>query len=174
MRAMTEPPSQRPSPPPPDAPGERPPKRLLDRAPSERLAASSGLAGSAGPTEPTRAGSFGAALALGLLAAAGGALVHVVVATALGWTGGLLVVAASLGIVVGMAVAFGARGSLPAVRRRSLAMGLALGGLVVAIAVNWALSGMYLGPLDYVIQVYGLLVPLQALLAALGALAGAR
>ncbi len=33
---------------------------------------------------------------------------------------------------------------------------------------------MYLGPLDFVDQVYGLLVPLQLLLAAVGAVAGSR
>ncbi len=44
-------------------------------------------------------------------------------------------------------------------------LGLALGALAVAAsAINWALSGMYLGPVDYLVQVYGLLVPLQAAL----------
>jgi hypothetical protein len=33
---------------------------------------------------------------------------------------------------------------------------------------------MYLGPLDYLVQVYGFLVPLQAALAVAGALAGSR
>jgi hypothetical protein len=52
---------------------------------------------------------------------------------------------------------------------RSVAYGAAAG----AVGINWALSGMYLGPLDYLVQVYGLLVPLQAALVA-GAVAGSR
>ena len=33
---------------------------------------------------------------------------------------------------------------------------------------------MFLGPLDYILEVYGLLVPAQLALAAFGALAGSR
>jgi hypothetical protein len=58
--------------------------------------------------------------------------------------------------------------------REALAIGLALGALTVAVAINWALSGMYLGPLDYLVQVYGLLVPLQVALVVTGAVAGSR
>jgi hypothetical protein len=76
--------------------------------------------------------------------------------------------------MVGLAVAVGGAGAVRARVRRSLAVALALTGLAVAIGLNWALSGMYLGPLDYLAQVYGALVPLQAALAVLGALAGSR
>jgi len=56
----------------------------------------------------------------------------------------------------------------------AVAIALALGAVVAASGINWALSGMYLGPIDYLAQVYGLLVPAQLLLAFAGALAGAR
>jgi len=99
---------------------------------------------------------------------------HAVAATALLLTGGLLVVAATLGIGVGLAVGVGARRALAPGTRRALAASLALVSLGAAMAVGWTLSGRYLGPLDYLGQVYGLLVPLQAVLAVAGALGGAR
>ena len=95
-------------------------------------------------------------------------------ATLLLWTGALLVVAVVVGILVGLAVALGAGRSLRPAARRWLAVALALAALAVAVGVNWALSGMFLGPVDYLAQVYGLLVPLQAVLAAVGAVAGSR
>jgi hypothetical protein len=148
--------------------GDRPPKRLLERAPSDRLATTA--AGEA----PSAAGSTARALAYGLGAAAAGVAVHVAAATLLLWTGALLVVAVTIGIVVGLAVAVGGGTALRASTRRSLAVVLGVGAVVVATGVNWMLSGMYLGPFDYVVQVYGLLVPAQLALAAAGALAGSR
>jgi hypothetical protein len=44
--------------------------------------------------------------------------------------------------------------------------------VAVALAANWGLSGAYLGPIDYLDQVYGLLAPLQVVAAAAGAFAG--
>jgi hypothetical protein len=98
----------------------------------------------------------------------------VAAATLLLWTGGLLFVAVLLGIVVGLAVAAGAGRSLRPVARRALAVALALAALAVAAGVDWALSGMFLRPLDFVAQVYGLLVPLEVVLAAAGAVVGSR
>ena len=150
--------------------GDRPPKRVLERPPSEHLAASRAAEAEA----PATKGSTARALAYGLAAAAAGAAVHVAAATLLLWTGALLVVAVTIGIVVGLAVAVGGGTTLRASARRTLAIVLAVGAVVVAVGVNWAASGMYLGPLDYVVQVYGLLVPFQLALAAAGALAGSR
>jgi hypothetical protein len=165
-------------PPPARSPGERPRRRLLAQAPSDRLYARAGGArrdgGAARATQPASAGSAPRSLALGVAAAAIGAAVHLAAATLLLWTGALLVVAVVVGILAGMAVALGARRSLRPAARRWLAVALALAALAFAIGVNWALSGMFLGPLDYVAQVYGLLVPLQVVLAAVGAVAGSR
>lgn len=119
-------------------------------------------------------GSATRSLAFGLAAGAVGAAVHVAASTLLLWTGALLVVAVVLGILVGLAVALGAGGSLRPAARHWLAAGLALGALGIALVVSWILSGMYLGPLDYLAQVYGILVPLQAVLAAAGAVAWSR
>lgn len=155
--------------PPRDLPGERPPKRLLDQAPSERQGGSPPPAGAAAvPGE----GSPGRAVAFGLVAAAAGAIVHLAAATLLLWTGALLVVAVTIGIGAGLAVAIGAGRAMRLRTRRALALGLALGSIALAVGSSWALSGMYLGPLDYLAQVYGLLVPLQLALAAAGAVAG--
>ena len=108
------------------------------------------------------------------MAATAGAAIHLAAATLLLWTGALLVVAVVLGIVVGLAVAQGAGPSLRPAARRSVAVACALTALAVALGVGWALSGMFLGPLDYLAQVYGFLVPLQVVLAAAGAFAGSR
>jgi hypothetical protein len=109
-----------------------------------------------------------------VVAGVASAAAHVIAATVLLWTGALLVVAVTMGIVVGTAVGRGAGGAMRPRTRGRLAIGLSLGALTVAVAVNWALSGMYLGPLSYLAQVYGFLVPLQAALAVGGAVAGSR
>lgn len=162
---MTQQPTERPA----TEVGERPPKRLLERPPSERLADSSAVAGTQAAT-----GSAARAFAYGMAAGAAGTVVHLVAATLLLLTGALLVVAVTIGIAVGLGVALGGGSALRPSSRRALAAVLAVGAVVVAVGANWALSGMYLGPLDYVLEVYGLLVPAQLALAAAGALAGAR
>ncbi len=150
-------------------PGEVPPRRLLERAPSERYAAS----GRAGTGEPGPGGR-GRAILLGLSAAAIGAAAHVAIAVLFLATGGLLVVAATIGFVVGACVRYGAGPRVGAVTRRVVGVVLAVVAIGAALGVNWVLSGAYLGPLDFLDQVYGLLVPLQVAAAAAGALAGTR
>jgi len=150
---------------------------MLERAPSERYRASppGSIAGREGPGHESRApGGLGRAFGLGVGAAAIGALVHVAFAVPLEATGGLLVVAATLGFVVGTFVRYGARSKVRARTRRGLGVGLAVAAVAAALAVNWGLSGRYLGPADFLDQVYGLLVPLQVATAAAGALAGTR
>jgi hypothetical protein len=154
-----------------DLPGERPPRRLLDRAPSERLAS---VGAGAATTAGAAAGSPARAILYGGAAAIAGTLVHLAAATLLLWTGGLLIVAVTIGIVIGLSVAFGSGRSLRPWPRRALALALALGSVALAVGLSWVQSGMYLGPLDFVDQVYGLLVPLQLVLAAVGAVAGSR
>ncbi len=163
-----------------DEPGDRPPPRLLDRAPSERYGArvAEQRLAATGPAPSTAsAHPLARATVAGLAVAALGAVVHLVAATQLLWTGGLLLIATSVGVAVGLAVRAGAvprAGGTGAGRRRALAVALAIASLAVAFAASWAGSGQYLGPFDYLAQVYGLLVPLQVLGAAAGALAGTR
>ena len=172
-------------------PGDRPPRRLLEHAPSERYAA--GGAASGGGGQPGGGGRVGGtardrggldrggenrglrrALLLGLVAAALGVAVHVAFANLLLATGGLLVVAATLGFIVGALVRYGAGSRVRAGAVRGLGVALALAVIIAALAINWSLSGEYLGPLDFLAQVYGALVPLQVAAAAAGALAGTR
>ena len=150
-------------------PGEVPPRRLLARAPSERYAAARQA-----PALARGGGRLVRALLLGSVAAIAGIGVHVAFAVLLLATGGLLVVAATLGFVVGAFVRHGAGPNLNAGLRRSVGVVLALVAIFISLAVNWALSGRYLGPLDFLDQVYGLLVPLQLAAAVVGALAGTR
>jgi hypothetical protein len=179
-------------------PGDRPPRRLLEHAPSERYAASrtggagwgqpgggqpgGGHARDRGGVSRDRVGldrggesrGLPRAFLLGLIAAALGAAVHVAFAVLLLATGGLLVVAATLGFVVGALVRYGAGSRVRAGAVRALGVVLALAAIVAALAINWIVSGEYLGPLDFLAQVYGALVPLQVAAAAAGALAGTR
>jgi hypothetical protein len=149
-------------------PGEVRPRRILERAPSERYREAMPA-----PLGRDRHG-LGRAFGLGLGAAATGVAVHVAFAVLLLATGGLLVVAATLGFVVGAFVRYGAGSAAPAGARRGLGVGLAVAAVAVALALNWGLSGAYLGPFDFLDQVYGLLVPLQVAAASAGALAGTR
>ena len=114
------------------------------------------------------------AILLGLGAAALGTAVHVVIAVLLLATGGLLVVAATLGFIVGALVRYGAGSRVRAGAVRGVGLALAIAALSAALAINWGLSGEYLGPLDFLAQVYGALVPLQFAAAAAGAFAGTR
>jgi len=156
-------------------PGEVPPRRLLEHAPSERYGASRPAAAGGGEARgPAKARGLAKAALLGLGAAAIGVVVHVAFAVLLLATGGLLVVSATLGFVVGASVRYGAGSRAGAGARRGFGVVLAVAAVAVALAVNWGLSGAYLGPFDFLDQVYGLLVPLQFAAAAAGALAGTR
>ena len=154
-------------------PGDRPPRRLLEHAPSERYAAG-GTARAGGAASGGESRGLRRAFLLGLVAAALGAAVHVAFAVLLLATGGLLVVAATLGFAVGALVRYGAGSRVRAGAVRGLGVALALAAIIAALAINWSLSGEYLGPLDFLAQVYGALVPLQVAAAAAGALAGTR
>ena len=117
-------------------PGEHPPRRLLERAPSERYATSSPAAARGSAAGGSRAGGSAAgggdagsvrrAFLLGLGAAAIGAAVHLVCAVLLLVTGGLLVVAATLGFGVGSLVRHGAGLRVRSGTRRSLGVTLAI------------------------------------------------
>jgi len=155
-------------------PGEVPPRRLLEHAPSERYGATRPAAAGGGETGGGEARGPAKAALLGLGAAAIGVVVHVAFAVLLLATGGLLVVSATLGFVVGASVRYGAGSRAGAGVRRGFGVVLAVAAVAVALAVNWGLSGAYLGPFDFLDQVYGLLVPLQFAAAAAGALAGTR
>ena len=149
------------------------PNRLLDRAPGERFLAADHSPGD-DRERPDASAARRRALLAGLVVASGGAAVHVLLAVGGSAQVGLLVVSPLLGWGVGFAVRLAGRGELSSGGRVGLALALAMGMLAGALAVNWLLSGVYLGPIEYLVNVYGALVVAQALFIAVGAFIGAR
>lgn len=152
MPGMSEPPDRR------DEPGER---RILERPPSARY------------VEPDRARTVGSP-ARGVAAAVGvalaGALVILLLAGVLAVSLGILVVAIAIGRFVGLALL--AAEGLDRRTRRVLAALVAVDAVVLGYLLTWAygrLEGGALGPLDYLAQTFGPLVPIQVALAALTA-----
>lgn len=144
---------------PANAPGER----RLDRPPSERYAQP------ASDTATDRARAWpirGDAAAVGVAIA--GAVVTTVAGGILTMTAGLLVVAAAIGWAVGTAVSLDGAPDTTA-RRRQLAVSLAVASVVLGQVGLWLLArleGGTLGIVDYLGEVFGVLVPAQALVAA--------
>jgi hypothetical protein len=131
-------------------PGDRPPRQptRLERAPSERYAREEA---------PTARGRDQAARAVGVAVA--GAAVIAFLGGPLSMTGGLLAVSVVVGIVLGSTLR----------PRTALAVGLAVGAVVVGLLGVWGFSrleGGVLDPLAYLADVEGPLAPMQLLLAA--------
>ena len=139
-------------------PGDHPPRQptRLERAPSERYAREQA---------PTARGREGAARAVGVAVA--GAAVIAFLGGPLSMTGGLLAVSVVVGIVLGSTLR----------PRTAVAVGLAVGSVVLGLLGVWLFSrleGGVLDPLAYLADVEGPLVPIQLLLAAASATAGSR
>ena len=156
-----------------------PGERRLARPPSERYADenTSGPAGGAPAPVPGLTGSMGRALAVALGIALAGIVLTVLFGGVMALSAGLLVLWGAAGYLIGQAVrvgggdAFGARG------RTLTAVGVALVGVLVAQLGLWWYAGLEGGVLplvDYLAQTFGVLVPLQAALAAALAWWGAR
>ncbi len=83
---------------------------------------------------------------------------------------GLLVVAAFIGWVVALALVWTGRDAVPASRTRmGIAAMLGAWSIVAAILVDWVyalIQGGVLGPLDYVVQRYGIVALLSVVVAA--------
>lgn len=124
------------------------------------------------PTATRRARALAPAIAGALV----GAGILFFLAGPLGVTSGLLIVTAATAWIVGIAVKAG-DADRPTRTRVVTAVAIALGAVVVAWVATWGWSrteGGALGPLDFLAQVYGLLVLVQVGFAAVGALLGAR
>lgn len=144
-----------------------PGERRLARPPSERFATPPVAGDPAGQSDPQ--GSLGRALALGAATAAAGAALAVVLGGPLALSAGLLVLWATAGYLVGHAVRIGGAGAVTAPNRRAVAIGLAITGAAVAQVGLWwyaSTEGGVLPLIDFLAQTYGILVPIQALLAA--------
>jgi hypothetical protein len=151
----------------PDSEPQTPGERRLARPPSERYQ----TAEQAPEAVEADGGSVGRALAFGALAAIGvGAAIAVAGGVAL-VTAGLIALAGLGGWVVAIAVRAGGIGALTRQRRIAMAVVLAALGVLVGQVGLWLFAryeGGVLGPVDYLAETFGLLVPIE-LAAAIGA-----
>ena len=109
--------------------------------------------------------------------AALGALAITVLGGVLAISAGLIVAAAATGWAVGLGLRSGARGSLSQSGRSRVALALAIGSMVVGQLGLWVYArteGGVLGPLDYLGETFGLLVPIELLAASIAAWISAR
>lgn len=148
--------------PPIDGPGERRPARL-DRPPSERYHVDDSPGERAEPSRSARSvsGAVIAAIVGGIVIAVGGGLLTI--------TAGLLIVAGVLGWVVAVIVSTGADRTTGRAGRRTTAAAIALGGVALGQLGLWLIArqeGGTLGFVDYLAEVFGLLVLGELALAA--------
>lgn len=147
---------------PPPTPGER----RLAHPPSDRYRA--GEATAAEVVGPPRPVSPGRGLAYAAIVAVVGAVAITVMGGVLTLTGGLLVTAAVIGVATGWALRAGAGASLTPGRRSVIALVLALVAVVAGQLGLWLYAGSEGGVLplvDYLGETFGLLVPLQIVIA---------
>jgi hypothetical protein len=140
----------------PTEPGERPGSRRLERPPGERYRDATA------PPAPTVTGATSArGVAWAAAVAIAGAVATTVLAGALNVTVGLLVVAGLTGRFIALALLAGGwpRRTAPAVAAAIALLGVAFGQ--VGIWLYARSEGGVLGPLDYLAQAFGWLVPLQ-------------
>jgi hypothetical protein len=174
MAGMDDP-SATPEPTTAPAPSPIPGERRLERPPSERYRSD------ATTGEPETATDDGAAPARGIVFAVVAAIVLAVALTICGGvlliSAGLVVVAAAGGWAVAMGLRLGAGATIGRGRRRWLAIGLAIAGVLLGQIGLWLFArteGGVLPILDYLGQTFGPLVPLQLVAAGLGAAWAAR
>jgi hypothetical protein len=162
-------------------PGERPPQTpnsggRLERPPSDRYRTAAQPAGA-----PVGTSSAGPAIALAGVVAVIGALILTVMLGVILVTTGTFVVSLLGGGLIGLIVAGPTVGGgrSPAMSRGAasrLAIGLALGMVVLAGLATWVLGrteGGVMDPVTYLWTVFGFGIPAQALLAVLAAAWGA-
>jgi hypothetical protein len=140
-----------------------PGERRLARPPSARFETEGD------PETPASPGSAGRAVLYGAIAALGGVLLTVLLGGLLAFSAGLLVVWASAGTVIGWATRLGGGAALVPPLRPAMAVTVALVGVALGQVGLWWYAGTEGGVLpllDYLGQTFGVLVPIQALLAA--------
>ena len=126
---------------------------------------------------PDPAASIPRGLAIATVVAILGAVAIVVLGGILTITSGLLIVAGAIGWGVAMALRFGAGDRLSRRRRWETAVTLSAGAVALGQLGLWQYArteGGVLSPLDYLGEVYGPLVPLQFVTAAIVAWLSAR
>jgi hypothetical protein len=136
-------------------PGERPPRKTLERPPGERYARREAAT--------DEAPSAARAIAIAILAGLGGAALMVILAGQLAVSSGLLIVAALMGRLIGLALRM-ARGRVTPAQARLLAVGISLAAIGLAQLGMWLYArseGGVLELTDYLGQTFGFLVPLE-------------
>jgi len=157
---MDEPLSEPPAGPPPPTP--TPGERRLAHPPSDRYRASEATDDDAG------SGSAARAVVFGVLTGIGGAFAIVLLGGVLALSTSLVLVAPFIGWAIAWAVKTGADGTVTRSRLALLALLLATGAVVLGQLLLWLYArteGGVLPLLDYLGEVYGVLVPLQFLFA---------
>src|SRR5258706_1806563 len=158
-------------------PGDRPPaSRRLERPPSERYAPG-GDASAQGSSAAEPTGSLERPIAFAIPAALIGLAVYVGFAGPLAFSAGLVVVAIFAGRTIGLAARAGAGQAVPSDQRMRLAVGIALAWFVLAHLAVWLYArneGGVLPILDYLLETFGLIVPLSGIAAVLAAWWSAR
>lgn len=125
---------------------------------------------------PTSSAALAPAIGTAIAAGAVGAAVLFVFAGPLSFSAGLVVVAVFVGRIVGLAARSGGAG-IDSATRTSVAVLVSLASLTVALVATWAfavIGGGSLGPIDFLLQTLGPLVPLQYIVATLAAWWSAR
>ncbi len=120
---------------------------------------------------PTTGGSPTRAVGMGVLGAAVGLAVFLVLAIFFSFTAGLLVVAMFTGRFIGLFVRAGAAGSLSSPARTVVALLIFLAGMTLALGITWVVAGLQGGVLSFgafLDETYG--TPLIALEYMLGTL----
>jgi hypothetical protein len=168
-----------PAEPPPEAPDpgdRRPPDRRLSRPPGERYATDAAAADSA-TAVAGREASPARGVLLGLAAGLASVAATVVLGGLLSISAGLLVVAAAGGWAVGVAVRTGSAGTVRPATRGWLAAAIAVGSVVLGQIGLWLYArdeGGVLSLPDYLGQTFGILVPIQLVIAVVVAWWSAR
>jgi hypothetical protein len=153
----------------PVAPGER----RLAHPPSDRYRAAEAAATEAPDPAASRPRGVAVATVIGVV----GAAAIVVVGGVLAITFGLLLVTGMTGLAVASGLRVGAREHVSARDRVTLAVALTLGAIALGQLGLWLYArneGGVLAPLDYLWEVFGILVPLQFAVGAVVAWVAAR
>jgi hypothetical protein len=157
---VTEPDTADPADPAPPTPGER----RLAHPPSDRYREAEARAAAAAADQPDPGASVARGLAIAIAIAIIGAIAIVVVGGVLSETTGLVIVAGATGLFIALALQVGAGDHL--VSRRRIALAIVITVLAIALGQlgvwQYARSeGGVLPLIDYLGEVFGLLVPLQ-------------
>lgn len=148
-------------------PGPTPGERRLAHPPSDRYRAAEARA-EAARVAPDPNASIARGVALAVVAAILGAVAIVLLGGILAFTAGLVVVAAVTGWAIAAGLRFGAGPNLRPGRRAAIAVGLAIVAILAGQLGLWQyarIEGGVLGPLDYLAEVFGLLVPIEFVVA---------